>query len=113
MYTQWLKRPRYWLPSLLKHKHVAFRFLPQASYEQAAPLCISPAPDIVTRVFMVFKGVAESELEAWPAAQSRGKDDDSAWIDIVGVDVGRTVDGGLFRVIEWGGMEISPTQISL
>lgn len=56
---------------------------------------------------MVFKGVEESELEVWPAARKRVNVDVSAWIDIVGVDVGRTVDEGLFRVIEWGGMEVS------
>ncbi len=101
-----VKTTRYWLPSLLKHKYIAFRFLPQASYEQAAPLDISPTPDIVTRIFMVFKGIEELELEVWPAARKRVNDDISAWIDIVGVDVERTVDKDLFRVVEWGGMEV-------
>ena len=54
---------------------------------------------------MVFKGVEESELGSWPAAQSREKAV-SSWIDTVGVDVGSTLDEDLFRVIEWGGMEI-------
>jgi len=99
---------RYWLPFLLEHKYIALRFLPQASYEQAAPLDVSPTPDIVTRIFMVFKGIEESGLEAWPAAQKRVNDGVSTWIDIVGVDVGRTLDPGLFRVIEWGGKEVSP-----
>jgi hypothetical protein len=62
---------------------------------------------------MVFKGIEESELESWPAAQRREKEDVSSWIDIVGVDVGRTVDKGLFRVIEWGGMEISRVKFTL
>ena len=101
------KITRYWLPFLLEHKYIAFRFLPQASYEQAAPLEVSPIPDIVTRIFMIFKGVEESELEVWPAARKRVNVDVSAWIDIVGVDVRRTVDKGLFRVIEWGGMEVA------
>jgi hypothetical protein len=57
---------RYWLPSILKHKHLAFRFLPQASYEEAAPLEISPSPDVITRVFMIFQGVTEEEfLKMW------------------------------------------------
>ena len=55
---------------------------------------------------MVFGGIKESELEAWPVAKMREKGDVSFWVDVVGVDVGRTVNKGLFRVIEWGGMEV-------
>ncbi|TFY73038.1 hypothetical protein EWM64_g10974, partial [Hericium alpestre] len=32
----------YWLPSFLRHEYVALRFVPQASYEQAARLAITP-----------------------------------------------------------------------
>ncbi|KAJ7493841.1 hypothetical protein FB451DRAFT_1491323 [Mycena latifolia] len=39
----------YWLPSFLKHRHVALRFVSQAAYETAARLDIMPAPDVVTR----------------------------------------------------------------
>ena len=70
-------------------------------------LSISPHPDVVTRVFMVFQGVKESELKkSWSAAQARADQDISCWVDTVGVDVERTLDRGLFRVIEWGGMEV-------
>ena len=37
----------YSLPTLLKHKHVAFHFLPQTAYEKATPLEIQPVTDIV------------------------------------------------------------------
>jgi hypothetical protein len=98
---------RYWLPSLLTHKYIALRFLPQASYEQAAPLSVSPTPDIVTRLFMIFQGVDESDLEVgWSAARVRVDEVVSSWVDIVGVDIGRTIDKRLFRVVEWGGMEV-------
>ncbi|KAI0694200.1 hypothetical protein BC835DRAFT_1406495 [Cytidiella melzeri] len=40
----------FWLPSLLKHQHVALRFLPQKAYEAAASMDVSPAPDVVIRV---------------------------------------------------------------
>ena len=43
---------RYRLPGLLKHEYVALRFLSQASYEQAAQMRVSPAPDLITLVFM-------------------------------------------------------------
>lgn len=35
--------------SILKHKNVAFRFIPQAPYEQVAPPAVSPAPEVITR----------------------------------------------------------------
>ncbi|KAJ7662692.1 hypothetical protein DFH06DRAFT_987115 [Mycena polygramma] len=101
----------YWLPSFLKHTRVALRFVPQAAYETAATLDICPAPDVVTRVFMLFKGIADDpagEWEAageWEGAQSRD-DDAERWRGVVGVDVGRASDASLFRVLEWGGMEV-------
>ncbi|KIM37627.1 hypothetical protein M413DRAFT_448413 [Hebeloma cylindrosporum] len=96
----------YWLPSILKHKHLAFRFLPQASYEEAAPLEIAPSPDVITRVFMIFQGLAEQELQDWTTASSRASEDVTRWRKVVGVDLERTLDANLFRVLEWGGMEV-------
>ncbi|KDR73265.1 hypothetical protein GALMADRAFT_251860 [Galerina marginata CBS 339.88] len=96
----------YWLPSMLKHKNIAFRFIPQASYEHAAPLEVSPSPDVVTRVFMVFQGVADEDLGQWSAATSKAGADVSWWREVVGVDLERALDEKLFRVLEWGGMEV-------
>lgn len=93
---------RYWLPSFLKHRHVALRFVNQEAYERCAPLEITPAPDVVTRVYMVFKGVSEEEAEDWIDDNL----DISRWSSIVGVDEARARDASLFRVLEWGGMEI-------
>ncbi len=50
---------------MLKHDFVALRFLPQASYEHAAPLDVEPKPDVVVRVFMLFKRVCEDEFDDW------------------------------------------------
>ncbi|TFK53741.1 hypothetical protein OE88DRAFT_1626659 [Heliocybe sulcata] len=96
----------YWLPSLLKHSHVALRFLRQEAYERAAPLDVVPAPDVVTRVFMLFKGIDQESLRDWSAAQDKAKEDVQWWRDIVGVDLDKAGDGKLFRVLEWGGMEV-------
>ncbi|KAL1738463.1 hypothetical protein HDZ31DRAFT_50954, partial [Schizophyllum fasciatum] len=96
----------YWLPSMLKHKHVALRFVEQAAYERAAPLVVSPAPDVVTRIFMLFKGVSEEELPGWSSAQLRAHEPATRWTDVVGVQQDSTLNAGLFRVIEWGGMEV-------
>ncbi|KAF4610257.1 hypothetical protein D9613_010308 [Agrocybe pediades] len=76
----------YWLPSILKHKNIAFRFVPQASYEQAAPLTVSPTPDIVSRVFMVFQGVSDEEVPQWTKATAKVEEDVSFWEDVVGID---------------------------
>ncbi|KAF6747244.1 hypothetical protein DFP72DRAFT_920337 [Ephemerocybe angulata] len=90
----------YWLPSLLKHKHIALRFLPQSAYERAAPLTVEPTPsDVVARIFMLFKGIEETELGMWSDACERSAVDVSRW-------AGRMNDAGLFRVIEWGGREV-------
>ena len=96
----------YWLPEMLKHKHIALRFVPQSAYERAAPLKILPAPDIITRVFMLFKGVDEGLLSDWPQARDRAHHSASFWKDVVGTNYERSMDESLFRVLEWGGMEV-------
>jgi hypothetical protein len=99
---------RYWLPSLLKHEYIALRFITQESYEKAAQMRISPAPDIVTRVFMLFRGVRADDVGFWDAAAARATAGDGAtfWTKVVGVDPVRASDRTLFRVLEWGGMEV-------
>jgi ubiquitin C len=99
---------RYWLPSLLKHEYVALRFVAQSSYEKAAQMRISPTPDVVTRVFMLFRGVSPDDLGFWAPAAARATAEDGAtfWTEIVGVDAMRASDRTLFRVLEWGGMEV-------
>ncbi|KAG6816107.1 hypothetical protein H0H87_008564 [Tephrocybe sp. NHM501043] len=94
----------FWLPSFLSHKYIALRFMPQADYSRIAPLSISPEPDVVTRVFMLFQGVRN--LVAWPVAQLRALDDVSHWAHVVGVNTADAFNMDLSRVLEWGAMEI-------
>ncbi|KAG1742153.1 hypothetical protein EDB19DRAFT_1907619 [Suillus lakei] len=96
----------YWLPYILKHEYIALRFVPQSAYERAASLNISPQPDVVTRVFMLFRGISEEHLENWSNAQMQAEKDVTWWVDVVGVDPARAGDVALFRVLEWGGMEV-------
>ncbi|KZV72005.1 hypothetical protein PENSPDRAFT_576744 [Peniophora sp. CONT] len=96
----------YWLPSLLKHEHVALRFVPQPEYEQAASLVVTPAPDVVTRVFMVFRGVDVDQLCNWEPAAERAGENVTFWKDVVGINADAAQDTSLFRVLEWGGMEV-------
>lgn len=98
---------RYWLPSFLRHEYAALRFVPQGSYEQAAPMTISPSPDIIVRVFMIFKGVKADELHAWTEARDRVQETVGRWRAVVGLpDDDQLQDKSLFRVLEWGGMEV-------
>ncbi|KAF5371803.1 hypothetical protein D9758_003454 [Tetrapyrgos nigripes] len=96
----------YWLPSIVKHKYIAIRFLNQSAYERAAPLDVSPKPDVVTRIFMLSRGILEEDIENWAEAMDRATEDVTRWQDIVGVDESKMLDPKLFRVLEWGGMEI-------
>ena len=99
---------RYWLPTLLKYEYIALRFIAQASYEKAAQMRVSPAPDVVTRVFMLFRGIHLDDVGLWAPAAARASAEDGAtfWTEIVGVDTARASDRALFRVLEWGGMEV-------
>ncbi|ORY88603.1 hypothetical protein BCR35DRAFT_350845 [Leucosporidium creatinivorum] len=94
----------YWLPSFIRiherGQQIAFRFLEQEAYEQAARLEVEPKPDLVTRVFLLFKGVCEEESEGWRKAE------EVDWAEEVGVEGSKFGDEKLFRVLEWGGMEV-------
>ncbi|KAF5371706.1 hypothetical protein D9758_003408 [Tetrapyrgos nigripes] len=105
--SQSLSSFSYWLPLFLKHKYVALRFLNQAAYECTAPLDVTPKPDVITRIFVLFQGVSEDELEEWTCALGRVEEGVDQWQDIVGVDKIKMLDTSLFRVLEWGGtMEV-------
>ena len=52
---------------------------------------------------MLFKGVDESLLSDWPQAQDRAHRSADFWKDVVGINY---MDESLFRVLEWGGMEV-------
>jgi hypothetical protein len=69
---------------------------------------ISPAPDVVTRVFMLFRGVHPDDVGLWAQAAARATAEDSTtfWTEVVGVNAMRASDRTLFRVLEWGGMEV-------
>lgn len=59
---------------------------------------------------MLFKGVSEHALDEWAGALARADDDVMHWQSIVGVHASRMMDVGLFRVLEWGGMEVLRTR---
>ncbi|BGP35923.1 hypothetical protein JCM10296v2_007775 [Rhodotorula toruloides] len=81
-------------------QHIGFRFLAQADYERAARLDVDPKPDVITRVFLLFKGVGAEEAQEWK------KPDGADWAKEVGIQVDKVKDKSLFRVLKWGGMEV-------
>ncbi|KAG8943354.1 hypothetical protein FRC04_002910 [Tulasnella sp. 424] len=95
----------FWLPHLLRHQFVALKFISQASFEQAAPLDITPRPDVVTRIFMLFRRVKAGDVEKWQEARDRASESPELWKQAVGVEE-RAADASVFRVVEWGGMEV-------
>jgi hypothetical protein len=92
---------------MLKHKYIALRFIPQSAFERSAPMDVVPKPDVVTRVFMLFKGVEEECVETeWSDAVMCAARDVRWWQSVVGVDLDRASNPQLYRVLEWGGMEV-------
>lgn len=89
----------------MKHEYIALRFLEQSLYNHAAHLDITPKPDIVTHVFMLFRGLTMDDLADWGEAVERA-DSEIDWRTIVGADVEGMQRENLFRVLEWGGMEV-------
>jgi hypothetical protein len=90
---------------------IALRFLPQAECEAAAPLSISPVPDITIRVLMLFKGLSASVALAWDSVQPSFGQGPGIWKDRIGVKL-KMMDGRRYPyekylcVIELGGMEV-------
>lgn len=70
-------------------------------------MAVSPAPDVTIRVFMLFKGLKEGDVHSiWSSAMTTADCDSARWRSIVGVDGTTLADDSLFRVLEWGGMEV-------
>jgi hypothetical protein len=55
---------------------------------------------------MLFRGIPKEYLANWSKAQMQAERDVGWWVDVVGVDPARAGDATLFRVLEWGGMEV-------
>lgn len=97
-------RSRKYLERLVGSNYVAIRFLEQATYEQLAPLAVSPPPDIVTRVVMLFQNVSHADVAAWAGARERAQSGPSYWKDVIGFDE-RATDASLYRAVEWRAVE--------
>jgi len=90
----------------MKHSHIALRFVPQTLFDAAAPMVVTPKPDVVTRIFMIARGLSneEAQHEVWRDASLRASEPVEFWQALVGISLQRALDPTLFRVLEWGGM---------
>ena len=91
----------YWLEKIQSEKFVALSFLPQVEYAQAAVLQVEPHPDVITRIFLLFKPLVELD-DGWTACLGRDID----WVSVVGISPVAN-DSTVFRVVEWGGMMVN------
>lgn len=66
---------------------------------------MSPPPEVVTRVVMLFQGLSEADVSAWGGARERSQLGSSYWKDVIGFDE-RATDASLYRALEWRAMEI-------
>lgn len=101
---------QYWMPRFVEiheegqgNSKIAFRFVAQRDLNEAAELIVEPKPDVITRVFLLFRGVHESSgrWSDWDRQKIRSQD----WVGIAGVSASRH-DSKLFRVVEWGGSKL-------
>lgn len=77
----------YWLPRMEENKYNLIHFATNEEYSQKNPLTISPKPDSVLRVFMVFKPL---DKEVKVSSQKFEKFERKG-----------------FTVVEWGGSELN------
>lgn len=96
---------QYWIPNFVriaeKGQKIALRFVSQDEMDKHVSLDISPAPDVVNRVFMLFRGVSDTEAPAWSTSKRIAEHE---WLDIAGVN-SLAFDNSKYRVLEWGGCE--------
>lgn len=76
----------YWLPALENNKFSLVQFLSAAEYDRYATMTVTPKPDCVNRLFMIFQGVNSLVKTGSPAL---------AQLDRKG-----------FTVVEWGGSNL-------
>ncbi|KAK6907483.1 hypothetical protein I203_101477 [Kwoniella mangroviensis CBS 8507] len=94
-----------WLPGLTRHKNIAYRILNRSQLDPSSTLTIIPPPSVMLRIFVLFKGIPDSELKDWENAGVLHAEMGLDWRDSVGWTPD-LADDSLFRVIEYGAMYV-------
>lgn len=77
----------YWLPQMTENEYNLIHFATQDEYHNRVKLNISPEPDSILRIFMVFKGLDENNIDVTPQDFEPFNRDG-------------------FTVVEWGGTKL-------
>ncbi|KAL7424614.1 hypothetical protein Q5752_000298 [Cryptotrichosporon argae] len=94
-----------WLPGITRHKHIAYRILSKDQLAPSSALTIIPPPQALIRVFVLFRGVPDAELKDWESRGVVHAEMGLDWRDAVGYTPAMA-DESLFRVVEYGAMEV-------
>ena len=89
----------HWLPLMSARPYVLVSFLPQDVLERHAPLALSPAPQLLLRVFMLFSPVDEARSPHARTSGAGAPDGDRVLLPSVRPP---------YTVVEWGGMCVLP-----
>ncbi|TXT05520.1 uncharacterized protein COLE_06840 [Cutaneotrichosporon oleaginosum] len=93
-----------WLPGVTHHKFINRSILNNAQLEPSWRLQLIPAPQVLMRLLILYRGVPESERNEWPADRVVSSPEQGVpWRETVGWTP-HLNDESLFRVIEYGTM---------
>ncbi|BEI86093.1 hypothetical protein CcaverHIS002_0603800 [Cutaneotrichosporon cavernicola] len=93
-----------WLPGITRHKNIAYRILNKEQLDPSLRLELIPAPQVLMRLLILFRGIPDGEMKEW-AGRQVGSDMGVDWRETVGWTP-HLNDEALFRVIEYAAMEV-------
>ncbi|EIW66433.1 hypothetical protein TREMEDRAFT_65285 [Tremella mesenterica DSM 1558] len=94
-----------WLPGITRHKNIAYKILGNDAMSPSSQLNIIPPPDVLIRIFILFKGIPDGEMKSWQDAGIVQAEMGLDWRGIVGYNE-HLYDENKFRVFEYGAMEV-------
>jgi ubiquitin len=93
----------FWLSQLTSKKYVILSFMNSIDYEDIAKLSIIPKPDILLRIFMLFKPIDEEDYEKFFKEFNLKKDMN---LEVSEFDRG-SLSNEIKLVVEWGAMNLN------
>ncbi|ORY29782.1 hypothetical protein BCR39DRAFT_588155 [Naematelia encephala] len=94
-----------WLPSVTRHKNIAYKILSPGQLSPSSNLTIIPPPHVLFRIFILFRGVPDDEMKEWSNRGVVHAEMGLDWRNTIGWSEDLKNDE-LFRIIEYGAMEV-------
>jgi hypothetical protein len=88
-----------------KHKNIAYRFLSPSKIAAAIDMTLTADPCVFTRLFLIFRGVSEDDMEIFSGAGEKEANLQN-WREVVGWTE-TSKDATLFRVLETSVLEVT------